>query len=683
MKIKRILLGLIRKPLFYFFIFVLGLGYVTPALADYLGPDRTKTVTTTSCDVILWECGFNTNKNIWKYNRSDSWSCISEDKPWQAYPSNERTCGPANNGYEYWSRDYTDNTSTQTFPPATISGTLQNCNAYNGWCNTSAYLALSAVEPVSGYSITLIEGTNNGQPISCSAGVNCNVALKQGNNNLSYWAHSTFGDTTAAGSLTTKVDSIAPSISNTITGTPGANGWYVSPVSVTGNALDTTSGVSSAQISVSGGAWQSSASLGDGTYTINSRATDNAGNVANTSSAIKIDTIAPALTPMIPDADGINGWIVNGPAIVSATGSDLGSGLATALVSVDNGAWVPSASLPDGTHSVRFRSDDYAGNSTVVTRTVKVDLNGPALSFSTIGTLGNAGWYTSQTTTTISSNDEGSGIDRVEFSQNNATWQDGTSAVSDDGINTIDAKVYDLAGNVSSGTVTIKVDTVNPSIAVSRSGTPGNSGWYISQVGTTILTSDSVSGIDSIEYNQNNTGWTTGASITSDDGINDIDIRVRDIAGNISTSSLQVKVDTVGPAVSPVIPTPDGLNDWFVHAPITVSVDGSDATSGLDSLQLSSDGSTWQDATILSDGVYTVSFRSRDVAGNITTIVRTVKMTLQSPHPFQHPFWELPDASDGTPVKRLPLLKPMTRPPAWIVLNTAKMTLPGKLALPS
>ena len=106
------------------------------------------------------------------------------------------------------------------------AATLQNCNLYNGWCNTSASLALSAVEPVSGYSITLIEGSNSGQPISCSAGANCNVTLKQGSNSLTYWAHSTFGDTTAAGSLTTKVDSVAPAISNTITGTPWKQ-WMV------------------------------------------------------------------------------------------------------------------------------------------------------------------------------------------------------------------------------------------------------------------------------------------------------------------------------------------------------------------------------------------------------------------------------------------------------------------------
>ena len=631
MKIRSKLLALLRKPLFYFFVFVFALGYVTPALADYLGPDRTKTVTTTSCDVILWECGFNTNKNIWKYNKSDSWSCASESKPWQAYPSNERTCGPANDGYQYWSREYTDNTSTQTFPPATISGTLQNCNLYNGWCNTAAYLGLSAVEPVSGYSITNIEGTNSGQPISCSAGANCNVTLKQGNNSLTYWAHSTFGDTTAAGSLTTNVDSVAPAISNTITGTIGTNGWYISPVSISADAFDATSGLASAQISVSGGPWQSSTSLGDGIFTLTSRATDNAGNVANVSSAVKIDTIAPNVTPIIPNADGLNGWIITGPAVVLATGSDSGSGLASALVSVDNGAWVPSSSLSDGTHLVRFRSVDYAGNLTMATRTVKVDRTGPMLSFSTIGTSGNAGWYISRTTTNVSSNDGGSGVDRVEFSQNKTAWEDGTSVISDDGINTIDAKVYDLAGNVSSGTITIKVDTVSPSLAVSPSGTLGNSGWYISQVDTSILTTDSGSGIDSIEYNQNSTGWTAGTSITSDDGINDIDIRVHDIAGNISTSSVQVKVDTVAPALIPVIPTPDGLNDWFVNAPVTVSVNGSDVPSGLDRAQLSVDGGPWQDNASLSDGSHIVSFMSMDVAGNTTTVVRTVKIDTVTP----------------------------------------------------
>jgi hypothetical protein len=145
------------------------------------------------------------------------------------------------------------------------------------------------------------------------------------------------------------------------------------------------------------------------------------------------------------------------------------------------------------------------------------------------------------------------------------------------------------------------------------------------------LASDSVSGIDSIEYNQNNAGWTAGPSITSTDGINDIDIRVHDIAGNVSTSSVRVKVDTIPPAVVPVIPTPDGLNDWFVTAPVTVSVNGSDTTSGLYSAQLSLDETTWQGDIALSDGFHRVGFRSTDVAGNITTMVRTVKVDTIAP----------------------------------------------------
>ena len=137
--------------------------------------------------------------------------------------------------------------------------------------------------------------------------------------------------------------------------------------------------------------------------------------------------------------------------------------------------------------------------------------------------------------------------------------------------------------------------------------------------------------VDRIEYNQNNAGWTTGTSITSADGINNIDIRVHDIAGNISTSSAQVKVDTVAPAVIPVMPAPDGLNDWLVNAPISVSVDGSDATSGLESAQLSVDGRSWQDDASLSDGFHTVSFMSEDVAGNTATIVRSVKIDTVAP----------------------------------------------------
>jgi hypothetical protein len=82
----------------------------------------------------------------------------------------------------------------------------------NGWCTGAASLSVTASEPLGGHSITLIEGTHNGSGFSCP-GASCEVTLSQGQNDFTFWAHSTFGDTSSMGSASGKVDSQPPQVS--------------------------------------------------------------------------------------------------------------------------------------------------------------------------------------------------------------------------------------------------------------------------------------------------------------------------------------------------------------------------------------------------------------------------------------------------------------------------------------
>jgi hypothetical protein len=163
-----------------------------------------------------------------------------------------------------------------------------------------------------------------------------------------------------------------PTVTPVVPIATGSNGWYItSPITVSTTGTDAVSGVASLQLRVNGGAWQTTAaSLSNGTHTVKFRTVDVAGNVsAVISQTIKVDSVPPGLTPNFPAANGSNGWVVTGPAYVSSSGTDSGSGLATVSVSVDTGAWVSSATLSDGAHAVRFRAFDNAGNTTAVTRT--------------------------------------------------------------------------------------------------------------------------------------------------------------------------------------------------------------------------------------------------------------------------------------------------------------------------
>lgn len=127
--------------------------------------------------------------------------------PCSEHPSVERQlalCGwiADNSGCTEW---WEEQEVTITLPEATISADLQNCGLVDGWCTNSPTLQLTGSEPVDGEVITLIEGTRNGETFACT-GNSCAVPGLEGDNSFTFWAHSSWGDTSQMGSLSAKVD---------------------------------------------------------------------------------------------------------------------------------------------------------------------------------------------------------------------------------------------------------------------------------------------------------------------------------------------------------------------------------------------------------------------------------------------------------------------------------------------
>src|SRR5215216_2484206 len=301
-----------RKTFLLIVIAILVLASVTPVLADYLGPNRTITETTSVCKVNLYECQYVPAKDAWKYKFVDSWSCSNESKPWKAYSSqpSSQGCFDGTAGDTYWAKEDILQTVTNTYPPATISGVLQSCTANNGWCTTVPQLSLSGTEPVSGYNIIAIEGSINGQTFAC-ANASCSVPLFEGNNNLSYWALSSWGDSSLMSTLTTNVDSQPPNITGTLSGTAGSNGWYLGPVSFKGSAADLTSGLATFTCALDGvilGSCSSVYITGDGTHPLALFSTDHAGNVSKLIKNASLDTQNPSLNAAISGTLGSNNW---------------------------------------------------------------------------------------------------------------------------------------------------------------------------------------------------------------------------------------------------------------------------------------------------------------------------------------------------------------------------------------
>src|SRR2546425_10378761 len=86
-----------------------------------------------------------------------------------------------------------------------------------------------------------------------------------------------------------------------------------------------------------------------------------------------------------------------------------------------------------------------------------------------------------------------------------------------DGRHTVQFYATDLAGLVeTTQTLTVDVDTESPVTTTTFSGTPGNNGWYVSDVSVSLDATDrGPSGVASISYQVDGGVWVTYAGAFS------------------------------------------------------------------------------------------------------------------------------------------------------------------------
>ncbi len=299
--------------------------------------------------------------------------------------------------------------------PPTISG-LVSCSqpGSNDWCIGSLTLNLAAADP-QGQAV-IISGDVNGLAFACPYGnIACFVPItNEGIGTVNFIVNSATG-LSASGSATYKLDLSTPQIDGNLSGANGANDWFISDVIFSASAVDSISGLAALETSINGGTWatyNAPITLSDGVYSLSLRAYDNAGNLAEMNQTINVDTLTPVLDSSVSGAMGMNDWYVS-DIQVSASASDLGSGLYMLEVSTDGGAWTGYSSpitLSDGVHAIQFRATDNAGNVSESTQTIKVDTVTPTLNLSVNGIAGLNGWYTSLTQVSAASSDSGSGV---------------------------------------------------------------------------------------------------------------------------------------------------------------------------------------------------------------------------------------------------------------------------------
>lgn len=351
----------------------------------------------------------------------------------------------------------------------------------------------------------------------------------------------------------------------------------------------------------------------------------------STALPVTYDIDPPIISASATKEDGSNyspGTWSDQSVTVHFTCSDALSGIATCPADTVVTTDTPTSGTP-----VAGMATDSAGNTTTSSPLiVEIDKTAPSIVASATTADGNAytagAWTNQSVTVHFSCSDSLSGIascpaDDVVNSNTTATGEDVTGTATDN------------AGNsATTPALNVKVDKTGPSIIATATKADGGnytSGTWVNQTVTVHFTcTDSLSGVASCPADQvlsNDTG-TAGQDVVG---------TATDNAGNTTTSStINVKIDEAVPTVG-AITWAANSNPKATTATASFTASAADALSGVaggeyfigtDPGQSNGTTMTYSGGSIsgtigtgLAPGVYTVGVRSKDNAGNWSTVV--------------------------------------------------------------
>lgn len=162
----------------------------------------------------------------------------------------------------------------------------------------------------------------------------------------------------------------------------------------------------------------------------------------------------------------------------------------------------------------------------------------------------------------------------------------------------------------------------------------GDAGWCRGEE-TLELTASDPQGFDAtISGDLNGVPFMCGSScnLPLPEGIGTANYIVTSTSGRTASGSSTWQRDGAPPNLNLIFPPLDGSNGWYVSE-VDVSINASDAISGLDYVSGSMDeGLSWVSFPIhLTDGVYPVAARARDVAGNEAMVNEVIQIDTVPP----------------------------------------------------
>ncbi|MFW9810522.1 MAG: OmpL47-type beta-barrel domain-containing protein [Candidatus Thorarchaeota archaeon] len=440
------------------------------------------------------------------------------------------------------------------------------------------------------------------------------------------------------------VDENPPTTTVELEGTKSCGDWYTSEVLLNLNAVDEITDVMKTSYRVGEtGPWIEYTEGFyidiEGTFHIYYNSTDLAGNVEEPNYVqIKIDWTKPVTTAIPTGTMGLDGWYTT-PVSVQLDANDPvpGSGVAETWYQINNGELElytsPFDLTEDGPYTVTFYSVDTACNEEFPKSIeIKIDKTAPTTVASPTGDHGLNGWYVSQVTVDLLTNDPTpcSGVAYTKYSLDNGDWElfSVPIYINLEGYHNISFYAVDNAGNTEdTGLIELYIDFSKPDTNIIPMGAPGQEGWYVSPVTIYLNANDPQpgSGTSATYYYIDSGPWILyGPPINLPEGEWNIHFYSVDVAGNAELpQSETILVDTSPPETTLVIGThyTDG-DSIYVTTSTTFSFEFIEQPSGVAATWFTiNGGSLLQYDGVFTldgpDGPYTLSYYSKDVAGNV------------------------------------------------------------------
>jgi plastocyanin len=361
-----------------------------------------------------------------------------------------------------------------TTPPAVSASASGNQDSDGNYVG-SATVTVTATDTGSGVDTIEYQIDDTGfEPYTNPVAV-----TELGDHSVQFRATDMAGNTSAVGSVQFRVvepqpdeDTTPPTVTAQLTGDQDEDGNYVGTATATLTATDSQSGVARVEYSLDGTAFTAYGNpvvvSSVGMHMLHYRATDVAGNTsAEQMSHFVIvapqtpDTTAPTVTAQLTgDRDGDGNFV--GTATATLTATDTESGVARVEYSLDGAAFTaygnPIVVTVTGTHTLRYRATDVAGNTSAVQTSQFVvvapqtpDTTPPTVTATVAGDRDTNGAYVGVATVRVTATDSESAVSSVEYAVDGGAWMAYTApvVVRTTGAHTVKVRATDAAGNKS------------------------------------------------------------------------------------------------------------------------------------------------------------------------------------------------------------------------------------------